>query len=223
VEEGPDLNRRTYVRQTAASWWDNLPLILLSGALFTLSCAPAFLLLWLGPLSLVLVAGATTITPAWCALLAVERKMVEGRKATIQMMLRAFPRYWMRSATLGALVVLPVLAGILTLPALSRPEVPWFVWLGLGANGFALLLIACICLYTFPLFVLYDVDIGDGLRNGFILASRHWMNTLGLVSMLVLFGFATVYLSSGLLFFWPAFWSMFVLNNCRMVLAEELA
>jgi uncharacterized membrane protein YesL len=222
VEEEPGLNGHTYVRLTAASWWQNLPLVLLSGALFTLSCAPAVVLLWVGPLTLVLVAGALTIAPAWAALLAVERKMVEGRKATIGMMLRAFPRYWTRTAALGVLIILPALAGLLTLPALARPEVPWFVWLGLAADGFVLLLIGCLYLYAFPLIVLYDVSVRDGLRNGFILASRNWINTIGLVSMLVLLGFATVYLSSGLLFFWPAFWSMFVLNNCRLVVAEEL-
>jgi len=222
VEEEPGLNRHTYVRETAASWWQNLPLVLLSGALFTLSCAPAIVLFWIGPLAPSLVVGALTLAPAWAGLLAIERKMVEGRKANIGVMLRAVPRYWARTSTLGALGVLPILAGLLTMPGLARPAVPWFVWLGLAADGFVLLLIGCLYLYAFPLIVLYDVGIRDGLRNAFILASRNVVNTLGLTSMLVLLCFATVYLSSGLLFFWPAFWSMFVLNNCRMVVAEEL-
>lgn len=223
MEEHPQLNRHTYVRQTATSWWDNLPLVLLAGAVFSLSCAPALILFWIGPLVPALAVAALTIAPAWTALLAVERQAVEGRKASIGIMLRAFPRYWTRSASLGVLGVLPILAALLTLPGLSRPEVPPIVWVGLAGDGFALLLIGSLYLYAIPLMVLYDVGVRDGLRNTVILASRNLGNTLGLVSMLVLFCFATVYLSSGLLFFWPAFWSMFVMNNCRLVVAEELA
>ena len=198
-------------------------LVLLAGALFSLLCAPALILFWIGPLVPALVFGALTIAPAWAALLATEQRMVEGRKATISVMLRAFPRFWLRSAGLGVLCILPALAALLTLPGLARPEVPLIVWVGLTADGFALLLIVSLSLYAFPLIVLQDAGLRGALRDAFILASRNWINTIGLISMLVLFGFATAYLSSGLLFFWPAFWSMFVINNCRLVLAQDLA
>lgn len=222
MEEQPRLSRHSYVQLTATSWWDNLPLVLLAGALFSLSSAPAFILFWLGPLAPALLVGALTLAPAWAALLAIERPMVENRTTTISVMLRAFPRYWMRTAALGLLTTLPILAARLTLPGLLRERVPVVVWAGLAADGFALVLIVCVSLYAFPLIVLYDMALREALRNGFILASRKVVNTIGLVSMLVLLGFATAYVSSGLLFFWPAFWGMFVLNNCRMVLLEEL-
>jgi uncharacterized membrane protein YesL len=117
---------------------------------------------------------------------------------------------------------LPLFAALLTLPALAQPEIPLIVWVGLAADGFALLLIGSLSIYAYPLLVLHDVNLRNGLRNAFILAGRHVSNTLGLLSMAVLLGFATAYISSGLLFFWPAFWGMFVVNNCRMVVAEEL-
>lgn len=222
MDEQPVLNRHTYVRLTAMSWWDNLPPVLLAGAVFSLLCAPALALFWVGPLVPALVVGGLTVPAALSALLAIQRPMVEGRKTTIGVIVRAFPHYWLRATGLGILSILPILAALLTLPGLSRPEVPLVVWAGLAADGFVLLLIGSLSLYAYPLIVLHDTGLRDGLRNAFVLASRHVVNTIGLLSMLVLFGFATAYLSSGLIFFWPAFWSMFVLNNCRMVLAEEL-
>ena len=223
MDEQPHLNRHTYVRLTAASWWENLPLVVLAGAVFSLLCAPAIVLLWLGgPLVPSIIVGTLTMAPGWTALLAQEVDMVEGRKTNVGVMLRAFPRFWLRSACLGLLTTLPLLAALLTLPSLGQPEVPMVVWVGLAADGFMLLLIGCLSLYAYPLFVLHDVSLRDGLRNAFILAGRHLANTLGLLGMAVLFGFATAYISSGLLFFWPAFWGMFVVNNCRMVLEEEL-
>jgi uncharacterized membrane protein YesL len=222
LDEKPHLNRHTYVRLTATSWWENLPLVVLAGAVFSLLCVPAVVLLWLGPLLPAIIVGALTIAPGWTALLAQEIDMVEGRKTNISVMLRAFPRFWLRSAGLGLLATLPVFAALLTLPALAQPEIPLVVWMGLAADGFALLLIGSLSIYAYPLLVLHDVNLRDGLRNAFIFAGRYVGNTLGLLSMAVLLGFATAYISSGLLFFWPAFWGMFVVNNCRMVVAEEL-
>ena len=49
------------------------------------------------------------------------------------------------------------------------------------------------------------------------------VNTLGLLSMGILFAPAVLYLSPGLLFIFPAVWGIFIVNNCRMVVEEELA
>jgi len=223
VDEQPRLNRHTYVRLTIISWWENLPLVLLAGAVFSLLCAPAVILLWLGPPAPAIFVGALTVAPGWAALLAQEVEIVRGGKTNIGTMLRALPHFWLRSAGLGLLTTVPLFAALLTLPNLARPEVPTIVWAGLAADGFVLMLISCLSLYTYPLLVLYDVGLRDTLRNAFILVSRHLSNTLGLLSMAVLFGFATAYTSAGLLFLWPAFWGLFIVNNCRMVVEEELA
>jgi len=222
VEEERRLNRHTYVRLTAISWWENLPLVLLAGALFSLLCAPVFALLWLGLLAPAMIVGALTVAPAWAALLAQEAEIVRDVKTNIGVMFRALPRYWLRSAGVGLLMVFPLLAALLTLPGLGRPEVPIVVWAGLAADAFGLLLMVCISLYAFPLFVLHDVTLGNAMRNAFILAGRYIVNTLGILSMGVLFGFATAYASIALVFFWPAFWGMFIVNNCRLVVQEEL-
>ncbi|NLE43465.1 MAG: hypothetical protein GX620_01985, partial [Chloroflexi bacterium] len=52
---------------------------------------------------------------------------------------------------------------------------------------------------------------------------RHIANTLGLLGMGILFAFGVGYISSGLLFILPAVWGVFLVNNCRMVVDEELA
>jgi len=95
--------------------------------------------------------------------------------------------------------------------------------LGLGADALGILILITLFFYTFPLLVLHDLDLRTTLRNALVLASRHMVNTLGLLSMGILFAFATLYLSPGLLFIFPAVWGIFIVNNCRMVVEEELA
>lgn len=223
MDEPTPLNRHTYVRLTATSLWNNLPLVLLAGFMFSLLCAPAFLLFFLGLFVPALVVGALTITPAWAALLAQEAEIVCDVKTNIRVMLKALPRYWTRSAGLGLLAAFPLFAALLTLPSFELQQVPVVVWLGLFADALGLLVLITLFLYAFPLLILHDVNARTALRNAFVLASRHIVNTLGLLSIGVLFVFAIVYLSSGLLFILPAVWSMFIVNNCRMVIEEELA
>jgi uncharacterized membrane protein YesL len=217
------LNERTYVWLTAARLWDHSFLLLLAAAAFSVLCAPAFLLFLSGAFIPALAVGAVTLAPAWVALLAQEADIVRGVKTHIGVMLRALPRYWARSVGLGLLTAFPLLAALLILPGLAQPEVPVVVWLGLAADALGLLILACLYLYAFPLLVLHDVDLITALRNALILASRHISNTLGLLGMGVLFAMATRYLSSGLLFFLPAIWGMFIVNNCRLVVSQELS
>ena len=87
--------------------------------------------------------------------------------------------------------------------------------LAFSAVGIAL------CLYAYPLLVLYDMGPRLALRNSALLASRHVSNTVGLLGMGVLFGIAVGRVSSGLMFFLPAVWGLFIVNNCRMVLADD--
>jgi uncharacterized membrane protein YesL len=222
MDERTPLNQRTYVRLTVTRLWGNLPLVLLAGFVFSLLCVPAFLLFTLGLLAPSLAVGALTVAPAWAALLAQEAGIVRDVKTNIGVMLKALPRYWARSAGLGSLAAFPLLVALLILPGLAQPQVPGVVWIGLAADALGLLVIVTLFLYAFPLLVLHDIGVGAALRNGLILASRHIVNTLGLLSMGVLFALATLYLSFGLLFFFPAVWGMFIVNNCRMVVQEEL-
>ena len=217
------LNEHTYVRLTAVRLWDHSLLVLLAAAVFSVLCAPAFLLFLSGSFIPALAVGAVTLAPAWVALLALEADIAHDVKTHIGMMLRALPRYWTRSVALGLLTAFPLLAALLILPGLAQPEAPVVVWLGLAADVLGLLILASLYLYAFPLLVLHDVDLITALRNALVLASRHISNTLGLLGMGVLFAMATRYLSSGLLFFLPAIWGMFVVNNCRLVVNQELS
>lgn len=222
--EGPlPLNRHTYVRLTATRLWDDLPLVLLAGFVFTVLCVPASLLFVFGLFVPALIVGALSIGPAWAALLAQEAEIVRGVKTNIGVMLKALPRYWARSAALGLVASFPVFAALFTLPSLARPRVPTIVWLGLATDALGMLILITLFLYAFPLLVLHDLDLRTTLRNALILTSRHIVNTLGLLSMGILFVFATLYLSPGLLFILPAVWGIFVVNNCRMIVEEELA
>ena len=219
----PTLGQHTYVRMTVASLWENLPLVLLAGLVFSLLCIPASLLFLLGLFVPALIVGALTIAPACAALLAQEGNIVRDVKTSIGTMFKALPRYWTRSVGLGLVVCFPLFVALLTLPMLSHPQVPLVVWLGLGADALGLLLLAVLYLYAFPLLVLHDMSVGTALRNALVLASRHIVSTLGLLGMGILFALACAYVSPALLFILPAIWGLFIINNCRMVVEEELA
>ena len=216
------LNQRTYVRLTVKCLWDNLPLVLLAGVIFSLLCVPTVLLLVLGLFVPAIIIGMLTIAPAWAALLAQENEIARGVKTSIRTMITALPRLWARSTGLGFLLWLQAIITLLTLAMLSRPEISLVVWLGLAADMLGLLLLIVLYLYAFPLLVQHDVGVWMALRNAFVLASRHLNNTLGLLGMGILFALAILYLSSGLLLFLPAVWGMFIVNNCRLVVGEEI-
>jgi uncharacterized membrane protein YesL len=217
------LNEHTYVRLTVVRLWENLLLVLLAAAVFSVLCAPAFLLSVSGAFVPALAVGAVTLAPAWAALLALEADIVRNVGTHIGVMFRALPRYWVRSVGLGLLAAFPLFGAALVLPGLAQPEVPTVVWLGLAADALGVLILASLYLYAFPLLVLHDVSLVTALRNALILASRHIVNTVGLLGMGVLFAMATLYLSSGLLVFLPAIWGMFIVNNCRLVVSQELS
>jgi uncharacterized membrane protein YesL len=219
----PTLGQRTYVRLTLVSLWKNLPLMLLAGLVFSLLCVPASLLFLVGLFTPALIVGALTVAPACAALLAQENEIVRDVKTNIGTLFRALPRFWTRSVGLGLLGCFPLSVALLTLPMLSLPQVPLVVWLGLGADTLGLLILAALYLYAFPLLVLHDMSVGLALRNALILASRHIWNTLGLLGMGILFALASAYVSPALLFILPAIWGLFIINNCRMVVEEELA
>ena len=135
------LNRDTYVLFVCRQIWEELPRVLGNGLLFSLCCAPTFVLFALGFLAPTLLVSVITIAPAWAALLAVQLNMVsDGVLPTINFG-RALRHYWRRSTLFGLLAAFPVLAALITLPLLQQPTVPLIVWLGLGADllGMALL------------------------------------------------------------------------------------
>jgi len=191
----------TYVRMTASSLWDNSPLLLLGGLVFILLCLPAIVLFMLGLLVPATVVSVLTVAPTWAALSALEAQIAREVRTTILAMLRALPKFWLRSVGLGVLALFPVLVGIFTLAMDPEPA---------------------LYLYAFPLLVLYDAPLGTALSNGLILASHHLRNTLGLLGMGALFGIGIVRLNLGLILVLPAIWGMFIVNNCRMVMAEEV-
>lgn len=211
----------TYVRMTASSLWDHSPLLLLASFVFTLFCLPAIALFMMGLLLPALMVAVLMVPPAWAALLALEAQIARDVKTSLTVMLRALPRYWARSVGLGLLMLFPVLVGLFTISMVSQTVVPFVVQVGLAADVVGLVLLTALYLYAFPLLVLYDAPLGTALSNALVLVSRHLSNTLGLLGMGVLFGMGIVRLNAGLLLVLPAVWGMFVVSNCRMVMAEE--
>ena len=217
-----ELNRQNYVRFTARSLWDNLPLVVLAGFAFSLAATPAIVTLYVARPFATVVIAALTIPPGWTALLALEAGILSDVRTDIRAMLGAFSRYWSRSVRLGLLVAAPLTLFLRALPALGRPQTPPAAWLILAVTTFCLFLTLVLCLYAFPLLVLYNLEPGLALRNAYLLAIRHTGDTVGLLSMGVLFGLAVVYISSGLLLLLPAIWGLFVVSYCHIVVAEAL-
>ncbi len=217
------LTPATYVQVTAVQLWTNLPLIVAGGALLTLLCAPAWALGVLGRPLETAAAIVLLASPGWAALLAMQDVIGQEKRASLGVMLRAFPRLWWRSVRLGILLLAPAAALRLTLPLLAAPAVPFVAWAGLAADVLGLAVAGSIALYAYPLMAARDLALYAALRNGLILASRHAVNTVGLLSMALLGGLATGYVGLPLLFFLPAFFGLFVVNNCRLVWTVETA
>jgi uncharacterized membrane protein YesL len=217
------LNHRTYVRHTATTIWENLPLVLLSGTLFGLTCVPAWLLLATDLLMPAALAGLLVVLPSWSALIAQQADIASGRRTHIHIMLRAFPRFWLRSVTLALIACFQAAVAVLTWPLFIAPDAGLLVLVGFAAAVFGLLLVVVLSLYAFPLIAVYNAGVQAALRNALILASRHITNTLGLLGMGILCALAIRSLSSALLPVLTPIWGMFLVNNCRMVVEEELA
>jgi len=215
------LTPANYVRVTANQLWTNLPLVTAGGLIFSALCAPAFVLGVLGRPVEMGIAFMLLISPGWTALLHMQGAIAEERRASLGMMLRALPRVWRRSVGLGALFLVPLIALQTTLPLLAAPSVPFVAWAGLAADVLGVAVAGAIALYAYPLIALHDAALFNALRNGLILASRYPSNTLGLLGMAVLGGLAVGYVGVALLFFLPAWYGLFVVNNCRLLVERE--
>lgn len=211
------LNRDTYVLFVCRQIWEELPRVLGNGLLFSLCCAPAFVLFSLGLLAPTLLVSVITIAPAWTALLAVQRNIVSDGALPGMNFGRAFRYYWRRSTLLGMIAAFPLLAALITLPLLQQPIVPLVVWLGLGADLLGMALVAALLLYAFPTLVHEDAGVKTSLHKGWRLAALHPWHTVGLIGLGILLVFAVGYLSLGLLFLLPAVYGMFVMGNALLV------
>lgn len=212
----------TYVRLTLRAWWENLPLVVLAGFLFMVPCAPVLWLFFHALFVEAIVVAVLLVVPAWLALLAQLDEVARDAPTHIRVMLKAWGHYWLRGLALGLLLASPALIAFLSLPALSGPSVPPVAWLGLAADSLMALVLLALAVYAAPLLVQHDMPLGTALRNSLVLASRHIWNTLGLLGLGVLWVLVTLYVHSGLIFFWPAFVGLFIVNNCRMVVDEEV-
>jgi len=219
----PLLDEKTYVKETALALWENLPWVILAGVLFAVVSLPAGLLALLGFLVPGIVIGALSAGPGWAAMNALTAQALLRTPGISPLdFFRAFARYYTRGAALGGALAVPLATAAVYLPFLQNPPVPAVIWAGLGADLAGLFLLISLYLYAFPQIVLYDAGLKLALRNSFVLAARYLTNTLGLIGLAVLLLFLAAKISWLLMFFLPAAWSVFVINNCRMVLRREL-
>ncbi len=218
------ITRDTYVYQVVHTLWDNLPQLLRGTLLFNLACLPT-LGCWLwGRAGLALLVAVVTIGPAWTALLHYDLRLLQGMQASTRTFLQAFRYYWRRSTLLSLLAMLPWL-GLWTVWVTLRtaPAVTALIWLGVGANLLALVLIITLLLYAFPYLAHRDLWLYACLRDALILASRYPTHSLGLLALGILLGFGVAYISLGLLLFIPAVYGLFIAANCLLVLHRETA
>jgi uncharacterized membrane protein YesL len=206
----------TYVQATVAALWENLPMLLVGGACFSLFSAPAFLAFVLDWHATALLATVFLALPAWTALLALQAALLAGRPAGLRSMGQSLRTYWRPTVRLGSLWAVPWLLLFL----LVRTEVSTFSWLGIVAASAAILVLTTLSLYTAPLLVLHDQDLSTALRNSLLLVGRYPTNTLGLLSMGVLSLLGVIYLSPALLFLLPMICGLFIVNHCRLAVGQ---
>jgi hypothetical protein len=201
--------------------WENLPNIILGGLLFALLCTPTFVLFVLGWMIPALITVPLLVAPAWSALMRLHASLLEGKATTVAEMGRAIPRYWRASFRLGVMGIVPLYVTYRLLPALATITVSWWVWVAFFVALLATAFVCALYLYAFPLTVLYNSPTTIALTNSALLASRYANNTVGLLSMGLLFSLVIAYLTLALLFILPTIYALFIVNHCRMVIGEN--
>lgn len=219
----PILDPNTYVKETALALWFGLPRVLLAGVLFSLVSLPALTLgLSAGFVIPGILLAAVTLGPAWLAMCAViARTILRERDLSVLDFFRAFGHFFLRGALLGGLVAIPLVAAAGTTPMLGQNPIPTVALVGLCADLAGLFFLASLYLYVCPQIVMYDVGARLAIRNSLVLEVRHLRNTLGLLALAVLLVFLASKVTLLLLVIIPAFWLVFVINNCRLVLRLE--
>lgn len=215
------LNPTTFVIHTVGALWENLPVILLGGLAFSLVCVPAFLLFVAGWVVPALFCVALLVAPAWSALMRMQATLLAGKVTGVAEMGHAFLHHWRPSFRLGVIGIIPCYLLYRLLPLVVAPQSGWGLWVIFAVTLFITAFIFALYLYAFPLVVLTDLPWSAIVGHSALLASRHAGNTIGLLSMGVLFALATIYLSLGLLFILPTIYALFVVNHCRMVAGED--
>ncbi|MCB0020940.1 MAG: hypothetical protein KDE09_24260 [Anaerolineales bacterium] len=213
----PKLTALSYLPLTAICLWENLPQVLIGAFFFSLACTPSFVLLVLGFPWLALLAGIGLAAPAWASLLHYEGFLAQGRVRSANILFSHFRLAWPDSVRLSAIAV-AILAPVFWLLAMdgsAAEPLHFLLWVPLIVSG--LLILATIVLYAFPICAVFDTPLQVALRSGVILSARNISNTLGLVAMAILATLAVYYISLGLLFFLPAVFGLFVVNNCLLV------
>lgn len=217
----PALDTWTYFPATAICLWENLPQVLLGALFFSLACTPSFILIVLGMPWLALCAGLALAAPAWASLLQYEGFFAQGRVRSARLLLTGFRRFWSDSIRLAAIgsALFAVALWLLSADNAGGGAVALYIRGALIVLGFLVLVI--VVLYAFPLLSLYEASLYSALHNSVLLSARFIANTLGLVAMAVLLGFAVVYVSFALLLILPAIFGLFVVNNCFLVVTSE--
>jgi uncharacterized membrane protein YesL len=220
----PVLDSNTYVKETVLALWEGLPSELLAGFFFTFTCLPAiFLGLIMGYLIPGILLGILTMGPGWLAMCGViSRTILRELNPSLLDFFKDFVHFYKRGVILGAFIAIPLVSAAWSLPLLQLNPIPTVISVGLGADVTGLFFLIALYIYTCPQIVLYDAGIQLAMANSLILAIRYLANTLGLIAMAVLLGFLAFKVTYLLWVILPAFWLVFVINNCRMVLRLEL-
>jgi uncharacterized membrane protein YesL len=220
----PVLDPNTYVKETVLVLWDGLPRELLASFFFLVVSLPAiFLGLVMGYLVPGILLGVLTMGPGWMAMYGViSRTILRELNPSLLDFFIDFGHFYKRGVILGAFIAIPVVSAAWSLPLLQLNPIPTVIWVGLGADVTGLFFLTALYIYTCPQIVLYDAGIRLAMANSLILAIRYLTNTLGLIALAGLLGFLAFKVTYLLLAVLPAFWLVFVINNCRMVLRLEL-
>jgi hypothetical protein len=210
------LTPQTYVLVTLQTLWDELPRVVVGALGFSLLAAPAFVLAVLGLWLPAWMAGLLLGIPGWTALMGWEAKLLEGRVPAWQSLWLGWVQNWTASVRLGVLAIFPLALVWLWGEQLPPAGSGWRMIYG-GAALYAVLWLAMAVLYILPGLAIYGWRPYTALRNGWLLAARFPLHTVGLMALGVLGYFAVAYLSGGFLFILPAVLGLFVANNLRLV------
>lgn len=217
------LTRENYVGFVISILWENFPQIIGGGVFLSVATTPAFVSFSLGLLAPTILLAVIFVAPAWAALLAFDGLLLCGKAASLSQLFRLFGERWRAATLLGMILALPLLTLLQLLPLLPTKETFAPLWLAVGGTVFLIMLAWGVLLYAFPLLGEQGELSFRFLQRAWFLTGRAPFHTVGLLAMALLFLFAVVYISLGLLLLLPAIYALFVAANFQLIQATPTA
>ncbi|MGQ9632442.1 MAG: hypothetical protein ACUVXI_19320 [bacterium] len=221
-KERIELKEENYVKKVLLDIWDDLPLWILADLVFVVFCSPTLALL-LADLRAPSLLSAIITFPAFAGINYCAGKTAKGEAAGPRDLLIGIRKFLGRSLILGAVAIFLVFISASTYQIIrANPDQRWliFPW---ALQLSALIFWGALNIYAFGVMTLYDADLRTTLSCSLLLAVKHKMPTLGMLSLLALMALLARLAWIGLILVFPAVFAVLASNLTLLLVKKHQA